>query len=86
MLKKYIGNRAFYKMFFVVAIPIILQNFITNLVNMIDNVMVGSLGTEEVSAVAIVPVVDATPQETIVISITRATRKATALFIVIFLR
>ena len=41
-------------MFFMVAVPIILQNFITNMVNMIDNVMVGSLGTEEVSAVAII--------------------------------
>ena len=54
MIKKYIGDKAFYKMLFVVAVPIILQNFITNLVNMIDNIMVGSLGTEQVSAVAIV--------------------------------
>lgn len=54
MLKKYVGDKAFYKMFLVVAVPVILQNFITNLVNMIDNVMVGSLGTEEVSAVAII--------------------------------
>ncbi len=37
-----------------VALPIILQNFITNLVNMLDNVMVGSLGTEQMSGVAIV--------------------------------
>ena len=54
MIKKYIGDKVFYKMLFVVAVPIILQNFITNLVNMIDNIMVGSLGTEQVSAVAIV--------------------------------
>ncbi len=54
MLKKYIGGKDFYKMLFVVAVPIILQNFITNFVNMIDNIMVGSLGTEQVSAVAII--------------------------------
>lgn len=51
---KYIGDKKFYKMLLIVAVPIILQNFITNLVNMIDNVMVGSLGTEQVSAVAII--------------------------------
>lgn len=53
-LKRYVGDKSFYKMLFAVAVPIILQNFITNLVNMLDNIMVGSLGTEEVSAVAIV--------------------------------
>ncbi len=51
---KYIGDKKFYKMLLIVAVPIILQNFITNLVNMLDNVMVGSLGTEQVSAVAII--------------------------------
>ena len=53
-LKKYIGDSKFYRMILVVAVPIILQNFITNFVSMLDNIMVGSLGTEEVSAVAIV--------------------------------
>ncbi len=53
-LKKFIGDRAFYKMVLTLAVPIIVQNFITNLVNMLDNVMVGTLGTEQVSAVAIV--------------------------------
>jgi len=53
-IRKYLGDKAFYKMVLIVAIPIILQNFITNLVNMLDNLMVGSLGTEEMSGVAIV--------------------------------
>ncbi len=53
-IKKYIGDREFYKMILTVAVPIILQNFITNLVNMLDNIMVGSLGTEQMSGVAIV--------------------------------
>lgn len=53
-LKRYFGDRSFYKTVLTVALPIILQNFITNLVNMLDNVMVGSLGTEQMSGVAIV--------------------------------
>ena len=52
--KRYIGDKAFYKTVLLVAVPIILQNFITNLVSMLDNVMVGSLGTEAMSGVAIV--------------------------------
>ena len=53
-LKKYIGNRKFYKTVMTVALPIMLQNFITNFVSMLDNLMVGSLGTEEMSGVSIV--------------------------------
>lgn len=52
--KKYIGDRAFYKMVMAVAVPIMLQNFITNFVNMLDNIMVGSVGTEQMAAVSIV--------------------------------
>ena len=53
-LRRYIGNAAFYKSVLVIALPILFQNLITNFVNLIDNLMVGSLGTEEVAAVAIV--------------------------------
>lgn len=53
-IRKYIGDRAFYKTAMTVAMPIMLQNLITNLVNMLDNLMVGSIGTEEMSGVAIV--------------------------------
>ncbi len=54
MFQKYIGDRAFYKRFFLVAIPIIIQNGITNFVNMLDNVMVGQVGTLPMSGVSIV--------------------------------
>lgn len=54
IIKKFVGDRAFYKMTFTVAIPIMLQNFITNLVNMLDNIMVGSVGTEEMTGVSVV--------------------------------
>ena len=51
---KYLGNKSFYKMAFTVALPITAQNLISNLVNMLDNLMVGSLGTEQMSGVSIV--------------------------------
>ncbi|MCH5198394.1 MAG: MATE family efflux transporter [Oscillospiraceae bacterium] len=53
-LKKYIGDRAFYKMAITLSLPIMLQNLITNFVSLVDNIMVGSLGTEQMSGVAIV--------------------------------
>ncbi len=52
--KRYIGDRAFYKHVLAVTVPMIIQNTITNLVNLLDNLMVGSLGTEQMSGVAIV--------------------------------
>ena len=51
---KYIGDKAFYKMLFSVAFPIMVQNMVTNFVSLLDNIMVGKLGTEEMSGVAIV--------------------------------
>lgn len=52
-MKKYIGDKAFYKMVLAVVIPIIIQNGITNFVGMLDNIMVGRVGTEQMSGVAI---------------------------------
>lgn len=53
-IKKFIGDRAFYKRYLMLALPMILQNAITNLVSFLDNIMVGQLGTEQMSGVAIV--------------------------------
>lgn len=52
-IKKYIGDRRFYKTLLIIALPIILQNGITNFVNLLDNIMVGQVGTEQMSGVAI---------------------------------
>ena len=52
--KKYIGNKAFYMMVMAIAVPIMIQNGLTNFVNLLDNIMVGRLGTEEMSGVSIV--------------------------------
>lgn len=52
--KRYIGDKAFYKMILIIAFPILVQNGITNFVSLLDNIMVGQLGTEQMSGVAIV--------------------------------
>ena len=53
-IKKYIGDKNFFKTVFAVALPIMLQNGITQFVNLLDNIMVGQVGTEQMSGVAIV--------------------------------
>ena len=53
-LRSYIGDRAFYRKLFSVLIPILIQNLITNFVSLLDNIMVGQVGTEPMSGVAIV--------------------------------
>ena len=52
-LRKLIGSRAFYAMVLVVVVPIIVQNAITNFVNLLDNLMVGRIGTDQFSGVAV---------------------------------
>ncbi len=53
-LRNYIGDRAFYRRLFAVMVPILVQQLITNFVSLLDNVMVGQVGTEPMSGVAIV--------------------------------
>ena len=53
-MHRYIGDRGFYRRLFTVMVPILVQNLITNFVNLLDNVMVGQVGTEPMSGVAIV--------------------------------
>ena len=54
MLQKYIGDRAFIRRVLAVALPIMIQNAITNFVSLLDNVMVGQVGTAPMSGVSIV--------------------------------
>ena len=54
MFRKLIGDRAFYRRVLGVAVPIIIQNGITNFVSLLDNIMVGQVGTLEMSGVSIV--------------------------------
>ncbi len=53
-IKGYIGDKRFYRSTLAIAVPMIIQNTVTHLVNLLDNLMVGSLGTEQMSGVAIV--------------------------------
>lgn len=52
-MKKYIGDKRFYRMVLAVVVPIMIQNGITNFVSLLDNIMVGQVGTEQMSGVAI---------------------------------
>lgn len=52
--RKFIGDRMFYKMVLMVAIPMMIQNGITNFVSLLDNIMIGRIGTEQMSGAAIV--------------------------------
>ena len=48
------GDRDFYAQMVAVVVPIIIQNTVSNVVSLLDNVMVGRVGTLQMSAVAIV--------------------------------
>ena len=52
--KSLIGDRTFYRRVFAVMTPVLIQNVITNFVSLLDNLMVGQVGTEPMSGVAIV--------------------------------
>ena len=49
-----IGTKDFYRKVFAIVVPMIIQNTITNVVSLLDNVMVGRVGTLQMSAVTIV--------------------------------
>ncbi len=46
-------SKQLYQRALALAVPMMIQNGITNMVNLVDNVMVGSLGTEAITAVSI---------------------------------
>ena len=53
MLKRLFGDKAFLKKVLFFAIPIIIQNSITNFVSLLDNIMVGQVGTVQMSGVSV---------------------------------
>ena len=52
--EKFIGDKKFYRRVLAIAVPIMIQTGITNFVSLLDNIMVGRIGTEQMSGVAIV--------------------------------
>lgn len=53
-IKRFFGDRAFYRSVLAIALPIMIQNAVSTFVNLLDNLMVGSLNTEAMSGVSIV--------------------------------
>ena len=52
--KIFIGDKAFYRTLLVILLPLVIQQGFTSFVNMLDTLMVGSLGEESLSAVGVV--------------------------------
>ena len=52
--KKYFADKSFYKNVILLVIPMILQAAVTNFVSLLDNIMVGQIGTVQMSGVSIV--------------------------------
>ncbi len=52
-LKKFIGKKEFYKETISIALPIMVQQFVTSFVNLIDNIMIGSVGATALTSVSI---------------------------------
>ncbi len=50
----FIGDRAFYRIVFALLLPVVLQNALTNFVSLLDNVMIGRVGTDQMNGVSIV--------------------------------
>ena len=53
-LNKLFGYRAFYRDVVKLALPMVLQMAVANFVNLLDNITVGSLGTESMTGVSVV--------------------------------
>lgn len=53
-MNKLIGDKKFVKSVMLVAFPIMVQNGISNVVGLLDNIMIGQIGTEQMSGVSIV--------------------------------
>ena len=53
-MKRFIGNREFYRLVAALALPLLMQNAVSTFVNLLDNLMVGRIGTESMSGVSIV--------------------------------
>lgn len=53
MLNRFVGDRAFYRRVFTLTVPLMVQTLVTSFVSLLDNLMVGQVGTEAMSAVSL---------------------------------
>ena len=54
IIHRFFVDKKFYMMVLGIAVPIMIQNGITNFVNMLDNIMIGRVGTVQMSGASIV--------------------------------
>lgn len=52
-MKKFFGNKTFYLTTISIALPIMAQQFVTSFVNLIDNIMIGSVGSLALTSVTV---------------------------------
>ena len=52
-MKKFIGDKKFYMTTLAIALPIMAQQFVTSFVNLIDNIMIGSVGSLALTSVTV---------------------------------
>ena len=52
-IRKFIADKKFYKTLLIIVLPIILQQFITQFVSLVDNLMIGSVGNSEMTGVSL---------------------------------
>ena len=52
-MKSYLGDKAFYKQVTCIALPVMAQQFVTSFVNLIDNMMIGGVGQDALTAVTV---------------------------------
>ena len=52
-MRKFFGNKAFYLTTLSIALPIMAQQFVTSFVNLIDNIMIGSVGSLALTSVTV---------------------------------
>ena len=51
--RKFIGDKKFYRLLVMIALPIILQQFLTSFVGLLDNIMIGRIGNDEMIGVSL---------------------------------
>ena len=52
-MKKFIGDKKFYKLLLIILIPIVLQQLLTQFVNLLDNIMIGVVGNDQMTGVSL---------------------------------
>ncbi len=52
-MRKFIGDKKFYRLLLLILIPIVLQQLLTQFVNLLDNIMIGIVGNDQMTGVSL---------------------------------